>query len=64
MDKEILNVNNICIGFNKHMVLKNLSVFFNRGETVLIAGRNGSGKTTFMLRSSEVNFYPLEILYW
>lgn len=64
MDNEILSVKNISIGFNKHMVLTNLSVFFNRGETVLIAGRNGAGKTTFLKCLAGILLADSGIVEW
>lgn len=48
INNKIIKVKNLNINFNKHMVIDNLSVSFDKGEAVLITGRNGSGKTTFL----------------
>jgi ABC-type Fe3+/spermidine/putrescine transport system ATPase subunit len=48
MSKEIINVKNLSVSMGKKKVLDNIEIKFKRGESVVIAGRNGSGKSTFL----------------
>lgn len=48
MSKEIIKVTNLCLDFGKRKILDNINVQFKKGETVLIAGNNGSGKSSFL----------------
>jgi len=49
MDNSILEVNNLCFGFNKNnQILSNVSFNIKEGEFVLIAGANGSGKSILL----------------
>jgi branched-chain amino acid transport system ATP-binding protein len=45
---ELLNVENLSAGYGEAVVLNNVSVRINEGETLALLGRNGTGKTTFM----------------
>jgi len=45
---ELLNVENLSAGYGEAVVLHNVSVRVNEGETLALLGRNGTGKTTFM----------------
>lgn len=44
----IVTINDLSLGFGKKTVLDKLSVSFQRGETVLMAGNNGAGKSTLL----------------
>lgn len=48
MSQEIIQVENLNISMGKKKVLDNIDIEFKRGESVVIAGRNGSGKSTFL----------------
>lgn len=48
MKDSIVKVKNLDVFFGKKHAVKDLSVNFRQGETVLIAGRNGAGKSTFL----------------
>lgn len=48
MSKEIIETTNLCRYFGKRKVLNNINVRFKKGETVLIAGNNGSGKSSLL----------------
>ena len=42
----MLKIENLCVGYGSHDVIKNLSFEVKRGEIVSILGSNGAGKTT------------------
>lgn len=44
----MLNVDGINAGYGRAMVLHDVSLKLNEGETVFIVGRNGAGKTTLL----------------
>ncbi len=46
--KEIITVRDLCLDFGKKKVLDHLDVRFEKGKTVLIAGNNGAGKSSFL----------------
>ena len=48
MSEVIIKVNDLCLSYNGKPVLKNINTVFQKGEAVLIAGKNGSGKSTFL----------------
>lgn len=48
MDNILINVKGLDIFYGKKRAVSNLNVNFKKGETVLIAGRNGAGKSTFL----------------
>ena len=48
MSQAIINVKNLSVNMGKKKVLDNIEIEFKRGESVVIAGRNGSGKSTFL----------------
>ena len=45
---ELLKVENLSAGYGEAVVLQEVSVSLNEGETLALLGRNGTGKTTFM----------------
>jgi ABC-2 type transport system ATP-binding protein len=48
MKNKIVEVHNLCLRLAGKPVLNQLSAAFEQGETVLIAGKNGSGKSSFL----------------
>jgi ABC-type multidrug transport system ATPase subunit len=48
MSREIIEVRNLKVNIGKKKVLDNIHTQFQKGESVVIAGRNGSGKSTFL----------------
>jgi ABC-2 type transport system ATP-binding protein len=48
MSQEIISVKNLNVSMGKKKVLDNINIKFEKGESVVIAGRNGSGKSTFL----------------
>ncbi len=66
-DKQVfLEVKDLCLNLNRRPVLRHLDASFNKGEAVLIAGRNGVGKSSFLrclagsyiAGSGEIKFAP------
>lgn len=48
MNNKILEFENICFGYEKEMVLNDVSFSINKGDFLGIIGENGTGKTTIM----------------
>ena len=63
MSKEIIRVKNLSRYFGKRKVLNNINVTFKKGETVLIAGNNGSGKSS-LLRALAGILFPDSGTLW
>ena len=49
----ILQVNNLCLGYQKENILHDISFSVNRGEFISVIGPNGSGKTTLIKAISK-----------
>lgn len=47
-DEPLVDVRDLHLSFGRRRVLKGVAARFSRGESVLIAGKNGTGKTTFL----------------
>ena len=49
MPKNIIDIKSICHTFSDGYVgIKNISASISNGEFIILAGKNGSGKTTFL----------------
>lgn len=44
----ILEVKDLCVSYNNHVAIENISVTIKQGEYVCIVGENGTGKSTFI----------------
>lgn len=44
----ILQAKDLCVGYDNKEVLKDVSIYINKGEIVTIVGPNGSGKSTLL----------------
>lgn len=47
-NNNILKLENLSIGYDKNIVVKNITANLYPGEIILLAGRNGCGKTTLL----------------
>lgn len=56
MTEKIVEVKNLKLNIGRKKILDNTSLELKRGESVVIAGRNGSGKTTFLKCMANVIF--------
>jgi len=45
---DLLRVENLSAGYGEAVVISNISISMQRGQTLALLGRNGTGKTTFM----------------
>ena len=48
MKKKILQIDNLCINTKEKEILTNASISLSEGDIVLLEGKNGTGKTTFI----------------
>ncbi|MDE6133890.1 MAG: ABC transporter ATP-binding protein, partial [Oscillospiraceae bacterium] len=44
----MIELKNLCAGYSKKDVLKNINMRFEKGEIVSVIGPNGSGKSTLI----------------
>ena len=44
----MIEIINLCKNFNKHQVLSNLNLTINKGETTVVIGRSGCGKSVLL----------------
>lgn len=56
MTEKIVEVENLKLNIGRKKILDNTSFVLHKGESVVIAGRNGSGKTTFLKCMANVIF--------
>jgi ABC-2 type transport system ATP-binding protein len=56
MTEKIVEVENLRLNIGRKNILDNISFQLRKGESVVIAGRNGSGKTTFLKCLANVIF--------
>jgi ABC-2 type transport system ATP-binding protein len=54
MSQEIIKVKNFSVRMGRKKVLDKVNIDFKKGESVVIAGRNGSGKSTFLRCLADV----------
>jgi ABC-2 type transport system ATP-binding protein len=53
----ILEISDLCLSFGKKKILDHLNIQFEAGEAVMIAGKNGAGKTS-LLRCIAGVYFP------
>ena len=51
----LLEIDDLCTGYNGVPVVRNLNLTVNEGEIVALLGPNGAGKTTTLLTTSALN---------
>ena len=56
MTENILKVDNLRVKIGRKTILDDVGIQFKRNESVVIAGRNGSGKSTFLRSLANVIF--------
>tara|TARA_B100000029_G_scaffold461795_1_gene493814 strand:+ start:1285 stop:1926 length:642 start_codon:yes stop_codon:yes gene_type:complete len=54
MDKTAISFDSVCKKFNNRYIIENLNFSFQKGETALLKGKNGIGKTTFFRLASGI----------
>ncbi len=57
MDNKLIDLKNIYVNYGKKCAVNDISLEFNKGETVLLAGRNGAGKSS-LLKTIGMLIYP------
>ena len=45
---ELLNIRQLSAGYGEAVVLQNISLHLDEGQTLALLGRNGTGKTTLL----------------
>ena len=45
---KILEINNVSLGYKNNFILKNIDITLTKGDFLVIHGKNGSGKTSFL----------------
>lgn len=63
MDKPLITLQSVCIGYNNTPILKNISFSVFAGESVCILGQNGSGKTTLLKTIAGLLNYSGDIFF-
>lgn len=56
MSENIVSIEDLRVRIGKRTILNNIHLDLKKGEAVVIAGRNGSGKTTFLKCLADVIF--------
>ena len=54
MSQKIVEVKNLSVKIGKKIILDDVQIQFQKGESTVIAGRNGSGKSTFLRCLAQV----------
>ena len=44
----LIELNNVSLGYDKHVVLKNINLKIEAGDFICVVGPNGSGKSTLI----------------
>ncbi len=55
--KPVLKIDNLSLGYQEKLILKDISFVINKGEFISIIGPNGSGKTT-LIKAISSNITP------
>ena len=63
MAENILEVKNLSVNFNGHLILDNMTFEINRDSTVAVIGANGSGKTVLFKSLLNLIKYQGEIVW-
>ena len=58
-----VSINNLSFSYSNKLVLKDLSFNLKSGDFLLIHGRNGSGKSTFIKCLLKINKVPDEMIF-
>ena len=45
---KILEINKVSLGYKNNLILKNIEITLSKGDFLIIHGKNGSGKSSFL----------------
>ena len=45
---KILEINNVSLGYKNNLILRNIEITLTKGDFLVIHGKNGSGKSSFL----------------
>jgi len=64
--KDVLRIVNLCVGVDGRIILKNVNLYIQKGQTFALFGPNGSGKSTLLMTiagSSKYRIYDGRIMF-
>ena len=62
---KILEINNVSLGYKNNFILKNIDITLTKGDFLVIHGKNGSGKTSFLkFLYVEFSIFRVNIKFW
>tara|TARA_A100001388_G_C28720573_1_gene476146 strand:+ start:115 stop:771 length:657 start_codon:yes stop_codon:yes gene_type:complete len=59
---KVLEINKVSLGYNNNLILKNIEITLSKGDFLVIHGKNGSGKSSF-LKFLYMKIFPISGKY-